>query len=40
MLTESALLGLIAGAVSLLMTWCVLHILVVQISATLIVVDL
>ena len=35
LLTESALLGLISGAVSLLMTWCVLHLLVVQISATL-----
>ena len=35
LLTESALLGLISGAVSLLMTWCVLHLLVVEISATL-----
>ena len=35
LLTESALLGLIAGTVSLLMTWGVLHLLVVQISATL-----
>jgi macrolide transport system ATP-binding/permease protein len=35
LLTESALLGLISGAVSLLMTWCVLHLLVVQIAATL-----
>ena len=35
LLTESALLGLISGAVSLLMTWCVLHVLVVEISATL-----
>jgi len=35
LLTESALLGLIAGSVSLLMTWYVLHLLVVEISATL-----
>ena len=35
LLTESALLGLIAGAVSLLTTWWVLHLLVVEISATL-----
>jgi predicted permease len=35
LLTESALLGLISGAVSLLMTLCVLHLLVVEISATL-----
>jgi predicted permease len=35
LLTESALLGLISGGVSLLMTWCVLHLLVVEISATL-----
>jgi predicted permease len=35
LLTESALLGLIAGAVSLLMTWCVLRVLVVEISRTL-----
>jgi len=35
LLTESVLLGLISGAVLLLMTWCVLHLLVVEISATL-----
>lgn len=35
LLTESALVGLISGAVSLLMTWSVLHLLVVEISATL-----
>ncbi len=35
LLTESALLGLLSGAVSLLMTWGVLHLLVVEISATL-----
>ena len=35
LLTECALLGLIAGGVSLLMTWWILHITVVAISATL-----
>ena len=35
LLTESALLGLLSGAVSLLLTWCVLHVIVVEISATL-----
>lgn len=35
LLTESALLGMSSGAVSLLLTWGVLHVLVVQISATL-----
>ena len=35
LLTECALLGLIAGGVSLLMTWWILHLAVVAISATL-----
>ena len=35
LLTECALLGLIAGGVSLLMTWGILHVTVVEISATL-----
>ena len=35
LLTESALLGLMAGAVSLFITWVVLRILVVKISAAL-----
>ena len=35
LLTESALLGLLAGMVSLFMTWWILRLLVVEISATL-----
>ena len=35
LLTESALLGLIAGAVSLLLTWWILHVLLVRLSASL-----
>ena len=35
LLTESALLGLLSGAVSLLLTWFALHVIVVEISATL-----
>ena len=35
LLTESALLGLIAGATSLLMSWCALRLLMIEIAASL-----
>ena len=35
LLTESALLGMVSGAVSLLLTWWILHVLVVQLAANL-----
>src|SRR5262249_10229186 len=35
LLTESALLGVVSGAGSLLMTWWILHVLLVRVSASL-----